>query len=123
MRSQKADLPSAAQDWTEGDVRAGARMGRLPIGPQVANLPHTGQVTGQEAGASMKVPTVCIRCGLALFLLACGAAAAAEAPTIFIAGDSAAANGMPGAIGWGKPFATLFDASKVNVVNGARGGR
>src|SRR5215831_6852354 len=52
-----------------------------------------------------------------------GIAAAAQAPSIFIAGDSTAANGMPGAIGWGKPFGALFDASKVSVVNSARGGR
>jgi lysophospholipase L1-like esterase len=44
-------------------------------------------------------------------------------PSIFIAGDSTAANGTPEAIGWGKPFPRFFDASKVNVVNDARGGR
>lgn len=45
-------------------------------------------------------------------------------PTIFIAGDSTAAknNGNP-TQGWGVPFVDYFDATKVNVVNLARGGR
>ena len=60
---------------------------------------------------------------LIVFLLACTASVAAEMPSIFIAGDSTAANGTPGAIGWGKPFGALFDPAKVNVVNRARGGR
>src|SRR5438105_1643257 len=61
--------------------------------------------------------------GFVIALFAGAVSAAAEAPSIFIAGDSTAANGMPGAIGWGKPFVALFDPSKVNVVNSARGGR
>ena len=61
--------------------------------------------------------------GSIIALFACTASVAAQAPSIFIAGDSTAANGAPGAIGWGKPFGALFDASKVNVVNSARGGR
>src|SRR5215470_14804493 len=61
--------------------------------------------------------------GSFLFWIACAASAAAQPPSVFIAGDSTAANGMPGAIGWGKPFGALFDASKINVVNRARGGR
>src|SRR4029077_10580036 len=44
-------------------------------------------------------------------------------PTIFIAGDSTAANGAPGAIGWGKSFGTFFDPAKLKAVNQARGGR
>ena len=44
-------------------------------------------------------------------------------PSIFIAGDSTAADGIPDAIGWGKPFPKYFDASKINIVNEARGGR
>lgn len=44
-------------------------------------------------------------------------------PSIFVAGDSTAADGTPEAIGWGKPFPGFFDPSKVNVVNDARGGR
>src|SRR3954449_6283558 len=61
--------------------------------------------------------------GSVLALIVCTTSLAAQAPSIFIAGDSTAANGMPGAIGWGKPFGGLFDASKANVVNSARGGR
>ncbi len=45
-------------------------------------------------------------------------------PTLFIAGDSTAArNGNPDIQGWAEPFATLFDAEKVNIANRARGGR
>src|SRR6185503_2077393 len=45
-------------------------------------------------------------------------------PTIFVAGDSTAARGNGAAQqGWGVPFADYFDATKVNVVNRARGGR
>src|SRR6185295_13334019 len=61
--------------------------------------------------------------GSIIALIACTTSVAAQAPSIFIAGDSTAANGAPGAIGWGKLFGVLFDASKVNVVNSARGGR
>jgi rhamnogalacturonan endolyase len=51
------------------------------------------------------------------------AASATALPTLFIAGDSTAANGAPDAIGWGKHLETFFDASKLKVVNLARGGR
>jgi lysophospholipase L1-like esterase len=44
-------------------------------------------------------------------------------PTLFIAGDSTAAKGPVTATGWGVPFANYFDSSKINLVNGARGGR
>jgi lysophospholipase L1-like esterase len=44
-------------------------------------------------------------------------------PSIFIAGDSTAADGVPDAIGWGKALPRFFDPSKINVVNDARGGR
>ncbi len=44
-------------------------------------------------------------------------------PTIFVAGDSTANNHTNGALGWGDPFISYFDATKVNVVNRARGGR
>ncbi len=44
-------------------------------------------------------------------------------PTLFIAGDSTAAKGSVTATGWGVPFADYFDSSKINLVNGARGGR
>jgi len=47
-----------------------------------------------------------------------------DLPTLFIAGDSTAApNSDPEKQGWGEPFASLFDSTKVNVANRARGGR
>lgn len=51
------------------------------------------------------------------------AASALAPPTLFIAGDSTAANGAQGAIGWGKHLQTFFDPTKLKVVNLARGGR
>ncbi len=44
-------------------------------------------------------------------------------PTLFIAGDSTAANGAEGARGWGGQLAKFFDPAKVRVDNRARGGR
>src|SRR5436190_3672520 len=44
-------------------------------------------------------------------------------PTIFVVGDSTANNHANGGLGWGDPFITHFDSSKVNVLNRARGGR
>jgi lysophospholipase L1-like esterase len=44
-------------------------------------------------------------------------------PTLFIVGDSTANNNANGAEGWGDPFITQFDATKINVLNRARGGR
>ncbi len=45
-------------------------------------------------------------------------------PTLFIASDSTAAPGSDTGIqGWGTPFAGYFDPAKINVFNGARGGR
>jgi lysophospholipase L1-like esterase len=44
-------------------------------------------------------------------------------PTLFIAGDSTAAQGAPGAIGWGRKLPAFFDTEKINVINRARGGR
>jgi len=46
-----------------------------------------------------------------------------DLPTIFIAGDSTAANGNSITVGWGKHLGDFFDPAKVNVVNRARGGR
>ncbi|MBN2183187.1 MAG: hypothetical protein JW715_14845 [Sedimentisphaerales bacterium] len=43
--------------------------------------------------------------------------------TIFIAVDSTAQRGKSDAIGWGKPFAKLFDPNKIKVVNTAIGAR
>jgi lysophospholipase L1-like esterase len=47
----------------------------------------------------------------------------AALPTLWVAGDSTAANGNPAATGWGKPLGSFFDATKINVANRARGGR
>ena len=64
-----------------------------------------------------------------LALVAAAAWAAADTPpnpalpSIFVAGDSTAADGTPEAIGWGRPFPRYFDSAKVNVINLARGGR
>lgn len=44
-------------------------------------------------------------------------------PSLFIASDSTAAPGSGGIVGWGVPFHEYFDPAKVNIVNGARGGR
>jgi len=44
-------------------------------------------------------------------------------PTLFVVGDSTANNNANGARGWGDPFASFFDPSKINVVNRARAGR
>lgn len=54
-------------------------------------------------------------------LLAC--AAWGQTPTVFLAGDSTAADGNPDAIGWGKPLPKYFDASRIRIANRARGGR
>src|SRR6476661_7715838 len=43
--------------------------------------------------------------------------------TIFVVGDSTANNHANGGLGWGDPFITYFDTTKVNVLNRARGGR
>jgi lysophospholipase L1-like esterase len=48
-------------------------------------------------------------------------AAAAAQPTIYIAGDSTAAN--PKERGWGEHLAAYFDPAKATVANRARGGR
>lgn len=44
-------------------------------------------------------------------------------PTIWLIGDSTVRVNTPAQQGWGDPFIKLFDASKVNVVNRAIGGR
>ena len=44
-------------------------------------------------------------------------------PTIFVVGDSTANNNANGGRGWGDPFISLFDTTKVNVLNRARAGR
>src|ERR1700745_4251156 len=44
-------------------------------------------------------------------------------PTLFVAGDSTANNNANGGLGWGDPFVSFFDTSKLNVLNRARAGR
>lgn len=46
-----------------------------------------------------------------------------ELPTIWLIGDSTVRVNTPAQQGWGDPLIKLFDASKVNVVNRAIGGR
>ena len=43
--------------------------------------------------------------------------------TIFVVGDSTANNDANGGQGWGDPFISYFDPTKVNVLNRARAGR
>ncbi|TWT78456.1 putative rhamnogalacturonan acetylesterase YesY [Posidoniimonas polymericola] len=51
------------------------------------------------------------------------ASAERDLPTIYVAGDSTAANGAEGARGWGRHLSKFFDAEQVRVENRARGGR
>jgi lysophospholipase L1-like esterase len=44
-------------------------------------------------------------------------------PTLFVVGDSTANNSANGARGWGDPFISYFDTTKINVLNRARAGR
>ncbi|MBV9923406.1 MAG: rhamnogalacturonan acetylesterase [Acidobacteria bacterium] len=44
-------------------------------------------------------------------------------PTVFVVGDSTANNNANGGKGWGDPFVSFFDTSKLNVLNRARAGR
>ena len=44
-------------------------------------------------------------------------------PTVFIVGDSTVKVGTAGQMGWGEAVGELFDRSRINVVNYARGGR
>jgi rhamnogalacturonan acetylesterase len=44
-------------------------------------------------------------------------------PTLFIIGDSTVKNGTTGQVGWGDPIREMFDLSRIDVVNRARGGR
>jgi lysophospholipase L1-like esterase len=62
-------------------------------------------------------------CALAMSAATAPAAIDPALPSIFIAGDSTAADGVPDAIGWGRPFPQFFDTTRMNVVNEARGGR
>ncbi|TWT37405.1 putative rhamnogalacturonan acetylesterase YesY [Posidoniimonas corsicana] len=68
-----------------------------------------------------------LRCPLIVLALAgcCLSAHAADdqIPTLYVAGDSTAANGADGARGWGRHLGKFFDAERVQVENRARGGR
>lgn len=44
-------------------------------------------------------------------------------PTLFVVGDSTANNNAKGQLGWGDPFVSYFDTTKLNVLNRARAGR
>lgn len=61
---------------------------------------------------------------LAALALAPVLAPAAPLRTLFICGDSTAAdNHSAQAVGWGIPFAQFFDPSKIEIANRSRGGR
>ena len=51
------------------------------------------------------------------------AAQDAPKPTLYIIGDSTVNNHTAVLLGWGDPIKSLFDLSKINVENKARGGR
>jgi len=44
-------------------------------------------------------------------------------PTLWLVGDSTMQDAASGGVGWGAPIAKMFDNTKINVVNRARGGR
>lgn len=44
-------------------------------------------------------------------------------PTVFLIGDSTVKVGTEGQMGWGEAIEALFDRTRINVVNYARGGR
>src|SRR5436189_4334518 len=50
-------------------------------------------------------------------------AATTNLPTLYLIGDSTVNTPTKGVQGWGTPIATLFDKTKINVENRARGGR
>ena len=102
---------------------------------------HTSQ-EGADLNARLVVAGLKgIRSPLAAFLSAKGEAvkaapslavlhlpvpARADLPTLFLIGDSTVRNGhgdgIDGQWGWGEPIVSLFDTSKINVVNRAVGG-
>ena len=51
------------------------------------------------------------------------APASGDKPTLYIVGDSTVRNRTRGQLGWGDPFAGLFESSKIAVTNRALGGR
>ena len=57
----------------------------------------------------------------ALLSAVCALTASAQTPTVYVVGDSTAANADQR--GWADPFAAYFDSARIRVVNRARGGR
>jgi rhamnogalacturonan acetylesterase len=75
----------------------------------------------------MRVIYRTISISLALTVLAMRPGAAQNAvrhvPTLYVVGDSTVKNGTTGQVGWGDRIGDYFDATKIDVVNAARGGR
>ena len=62
-------------------------------------------------------------CLLLLLVFTGSSSAQQNLPTLFIIGDSTVRNSADGQQGWGEPIKELFDTTRINVVNRARGGR
>jgi len=62
-----------------------------------------------------------LRCAAVILGFAMLASGQSALPTVYVIGDSTANNADHR--GWADPFASYFDASKINVLNRARGGR
>jgi lysophospholipase L1-like esterase len=71
--------------------------------------------------ASIGMGNSCLRGAAAIIGFAMLASGQSSIPTVYVIGDSTANNADHR--GWADPFAAYFDASKVNVLNRARGGR
>ena len=69
----------------------------------------------------MRFLTATLLLSSSTFLFAQTQAPKAGLPTVFVAGDSTASNSDRQ--GWGDPFESYFDSSKVTVLNRARAGR
>ncbi|HEV2486474.1 MAG TPA: GDSL-type esterase/lipase family protein [Terracidiphilus sp.] len=84
---------------------------RPVLGEQSAAITNTAQTT--DPGAAMRPPLP--------------TAKNPDLPTLYLVGDSTVRNGRGdganGQWGWGEPLVDFFDASKINVVNRAIGGR
>jgi rhamnogalacturonan acetylesterase len=85
-------------------------------GPSVGVKPNPA-----PAALTLAVPTPALVSGLTNNLPARASATALARPSLFIVGDSTAANGAD--LGWGSHLGKYFDAAKLNVFNRARGGR
>ena len=78
-----------------------------------------------NSGMRGRAAGTCLSIFLGVLTVALQAHAAPKVPTLFIAGDSTAANysGPNPQQGWAEPVAKLFDPARLRVVNAARGGR